>query len=76
MSLITSNHPTAIPPEAWLGFKVKPVTGDVLIRVCMDCESRGTAEQLAEEMGAPVTHSLCSRHYQARISEITGDKSA
>lgn len=75
MSLLTSNHPTALPPEAWLGFKVNPVTGDVLIRVCMDCESREIAEAMADEMGAPVTHSLCPKHYHARIAEITGDKS-
>ena len=73
---LTSNLPAQLPPEAWLGFKVNWVTGAVMVRVCMDCDSKAEAEAMAQEMGCMVSHGLCAQHYAVRIAEITGEKSA
>jgi hypothetical protein len=58
-------------PRAWLGFSEPFLERNELVaKVCMDCADKSLAEILASELGYPVTHGLCARHADERMSEL------
>ena len=60
--------------EAFMGYKLDFVRGQVVIRVCAHCPGKPYVEAWAQSRGNPVTHSICPTHAAEMIARITGDK--
>ncbi len=64
-----------------MGLVTEPLTGQVLaLRVCAHCEREGgqagfVASYAKVMRCESVSHGICSRHYQAEIAKLTGDRS-
>ncbi len=44
-----------------------------MVRVCMDCPDKDTADALAAAQGLAITHTLCPRCYNVRTAALLGE---